>query len=313
MGDIEITGPLNICAPPVGDAVDRDAARMSADAAITVCATTDVGRERSNNEDAYVVCDARTQIMFGFPMGVAHAVPYGSTLLAVADGMGGENAGEVASGLTLQSVRLAIARRLPRGGPAAALRSAIQIAHEAVTAAADVPGRLGMGSTLVAALVEGDRAYVATIGDSRAYVLRGDRLLRLTKDQTYLQLLIDHRVLTPQEIERFPHKNVILQAIGRTKALRIPIKQWTLRRDDVILLCSDGLTGELDDDEIRAMLRAAPSLDDATRSLVAAANARGGHDNITVVVAQVDSRMLAEVAPDDPLERSLETIPPPTS
>jgi PPM family protein phosphatase len=286
---------------------------MSADAAITVCATTDLGRERANNEDAYVVWDARTQLMFGFPMGVAHGVPYGATLLAVADGMGGENAGEVASGLTLQSLRLAIARRLLRSSPAAALRSAIQSANEAVTAAADVPGRMGMGSTLVAALVEEDRAYVATIGDSRAYVLRGDTLVRLTKDQTYLQLLIDQHVLTPREVEHFPHKNVILQAIGRTKTLRVPIKQWTLCRNDVLLLCSDGLTGEVEDDEIRAILCAAPCLDDATRGLVRAANARGGHDNITVVLAQVHGRMLAEVAPDEPPERSLETIPPPAS
>lgn len=313
MGDIKISGHPWLPVRAARDAVGGDGALMSADAAVTVCATTDLGRERANNEDAYVVCDARTQLMFGFPMGVAHAVPCGSTLLAVADGMGGENAGEVASGLTLQSLRLAIARRLLRSGPAVTLRSAIQSANEAVTAAADVPGRMGMGSTLVAVLIEGDRAYVATIGDSRAYVLRGDTLLRLTKDQTYLQMLIDHRVLTPPEIERFPHKNVILQAVGRTKALRIPIKQWALRRNDLILLCSDGLTGEIGDDEVRAILRAAPSLDDATRSLVAAANARGGHDNITVVLAQVHGRMLAEVAPDEAPEGSLETIPPTAS
>jgi serine/threonine protein phosphatase PrpC len=151
-----------------------------------------------------------------------------------------------------------------------------------------------MGATLVAALVAGTQAWVANVGDSRAYVLRGDEFVQVTKDQSMLQSLIDAGVLTPEQIAKFPNRNVILQAVGQSQDLQVPVSRLELRRHDLLLLCSDGLWEELDDETIRTILATTPELGLARDRLIAAANEHGGHDNITVVLASVTGAAMTE-------------------
>jgi serine/threonine protein phosphatase PrpC len=267
-------------------------------AKLAVRGMSDPGRERTNNEDALVVADATTGDATPWPRRCDFDVSEAPVLLAVADGMGGENAGEVASALTLASLREALSKELPRRDPGAALRAAVEHANAVVTGAAGMPGREGMGATLVAVLVQGGEAYVATVGDSRVYVLRQNHLVQVTKDQSMLQFLIDSGGIAEDQIATFPQKNVILQAVGRAPDLTVPIGRIDLRRDDTLLLCTDGLTGEVRDDAIRAIV-ATTSLDAACSKLIEAANAAGGSDNITVVVASVSGQGLAEPSSDE--------------
>ncbi len=264
---------------------------------LAVHASSDLGRERSNNEDAFVVADAFTGIDEHDVEG-NFEISERAMLLAVTDGMGGENAGEVASGLTLASLRRGVARELPRGETADALRAAIEHANAVVTDAARTPGREGMGATLVTAIIQGAEATIGCVGDSRIYILRNGHLSQLTKDQSFIQYLIDSNAIKPEEIASFPHRNVILQAVGRAENLSVPIARIALRRGDVLLLCSDGLTGEVDDNKIRDILTTAPA-GAACATLIEAANANGGHDNITVIVASIDGDGVPAAAPDE--------------
>ena len=255
---------------------------------ITACGVTDVGVVREHNEDAFVVADAKT----GAIVDVARPQLLGGPLLvAVADGMGGENAGEVASAMTLESLRTNLARSFTHREPSAALTSSIHQAHEAIVAASASPGRTGMGATLVAALIDGHTAWVASVGDSRVYLLRDGVLSQVTRDQSLLQRLIDEGQIAPEDVASFPHKNVILQAVGHaaTPTLWIPMIEVPLHDQDVLMLCSDGLSGEVDDAELCSILATTVPLDITAARLVSRANERGGNDNITVVLATIRS------------------------
>lgn len=255
---------------------------------LTVCGVTDVGVEREHNEDAFVIADVMTGDAIDGARPRSVDVAKQPVLLAVADGMGGENAGEVASALTIETLRLGLARAFLRTDRVGSLRTAFEQTHVTVTSAASSPGREGMGATLVAAVVDGSRATVAWVGDSRAYLYGRGSLSQLTKDQSLLQRLIDGGGIDPARIADFPHRNVILQAIGRapTSVLDIPTCEVLLEPGDLLLLCSDGLSGELEHEGIRALLDADVPLDLAAARLVAHANERGGRDNITVVLAR---------------------------
>ena len=163
-----------------------------------------------------------------------------------------------------------------------------------------------MGATLTAVLIHGNRAYVAEVGDSRAYVLRGSLFVQLSHDQSAVQLLLDAGTLTREEAETFPYRNVILQAIGMKPSVVVALNRFTLRRGDRILLCSDGLSGPVKDDEMRSILTAAPTLDAACATLIDLANSRGGEDNITVVLAEMNGESLPELTGEERV--SLETL-----
>jgi serine/threonine protein phosphatase PrpC len=274
----------------------------SAAALLSVFGMTDVGRMRETNEDAFLVGDARvTRRNAPLTSRVACPMSAPSILVAVADGMGGENAGEVASELALRASHEELARALPEREAPSALRAAFRKANAAVLAAADAPDREGMGSTLVALLFEAGQAYIANVGDSRAYLLRGGDLIPLTRDQTYLQYLIDQGELSSEQIATFPYKNLLIQAIGASEALDVPIQRLSLRRDDLLLLCSDGLTREIEVDQARAIVQASTPLEEMCHRLVAAANDQGGHDNVTVVLARATGD-LPPPQPGEPLE-----------
>ena len=267
---------------------------------------TDVGKVRAGNEDAFVIADLGVSSpIHDMARPIALEVGSSGVLLAVSDGMGGAQAGEVASALALHSLRRGMSAGA--GGSAeAALQASVEKANQKVWDASTAAGRKGMGATLTAVLIHGNRAYVAEVGDSRAYVLRGSLFVQLSHDQSAVQLMLDAGTLTREEAETFPYKNVILQAIGTKPSVVVALNRFTLRRGDRILLCSDGLSGPVKDDEMQSIVAAASTLDAACATLIDLANSRGGEDNITVVLAEMSGEGLPELTGEDHV--SLETV-----
>jgi serine/threonine protein phosphatase PrpC len=268
---------------------------------------TDMGVVRTNNEDAFAVLDLTTSALIDVTSAVGGR-PVGprGVLLAVSDGMGGENAGEVASALTLETIQQVFAAGGADSDAASTLASAVQTANVRVAEAASEPGRDGMGATFVAVLIEGSVLYTAEVGDSRAYVLRQGTLTQISKDQTQIQILLDQGLMTRETAKLSRAKNIVLQAIGKTAELTVAQRRLDLKHGDRILLCSDGLTGHLEDAEIGQLLASGVSLEDACTELVAMTNARGGKDNVTVVLAEVFAPTLAPRA-DDTVEATIST------
>ncbi len=286
---------------------------MSADREIIawVYGCTDVGMVRRQNEDAFVIADLTANSAAGSlaPEGASVAetdttergeegmlrkcrVGDQGLLLAVSDGMGGAEAGEIASHLVVESVRedLGTRRERPTGH---LVRAAVERANHVVfDAAGRNPSRSGMGATLTAVFVREDRGYVAGVGDSRCYLIRGKRIRQVTRDQSLVESLVELGHLTREEAERSPHRNVILQALGTKPEVAVALTKIQLCRGDMLLLCSDGLSGKLSDDEMLAYALAGPTIDDACRQMVSAANERGGEDNITVILSQLSGQGL---------------------
>jgi serine/threonine protein phosphatase PrpC len=206
-------------------------------------------------------------------------------LLALSDGMGGHQAGEVASALVLQSLGTELAQDVK--GPAHRhLEEAVHRANRAVHEAAKHADRHGMGATLTAVFIRGTEAYIAEVGDSRGYLLRNGRLRQMTRDQSMVQMLVDQGVLSVDEARRAPGKNVILQAVGLAPDVRVAIGRLELRRGDRLMLCSDGVSNQITDEELRQIMSgSAPR--EACDTMIALANERGGEDNETVIVADV--------------------------
>lgn len=230
---------------------------------LVVGAATDVGRVRDGNEDAYLVDDA---------MG----------LVAVADGMGGHRGGEVASATALEALRAAISTGRP-------LREAVEDANRAVFDKAQTDESLrGMGTTITAAtLAAGGTLLIGHVGDSRAYLLRNGELRQVTTDHSLVEELVRDGRLTPDEAAVHPQRSIITRALGVDSSVEVDVYPVELQAGDVLMFCSDGLTGMLQPDLIAAELRREDSPARAATRLVDAANASGGEDNITVVVVAV--------------------------
>jgi len=226
---------------------------------------SDVGIRRSSNEDALLLRE---------------------TVFAVADGMGGHLAGEVASAAALEPIEALDGQVFASSTDAAtALANAVTSANTHVMSlAAKNPQFRGMGTTLTAVLAEGARLHVAHVGDSRAYLLRNDTLSQLTIDHTLVQQLIDDGKITEEEAAKHPQRSVITRALGIAPAVEVDTLTVTLAPDDTVLLCSDGLTGVVDDDTIVRTLMSAATPSQAIDTLIAKANANGGPDNVTVLV-----------------------------
>ncbi|HET7558943.1 MAG TPA: Stp1/IreP family PP2C-type Ser/Thr phosphatase [Limnochordia bacterium] len=239
-------------------------ARQPADESVETGVCSDIGRVRQKNMDAVLV------------------VP---PVFAVADGMGGMPAGEVASNLALESIKFQLTRP-PR--TAAELRQALETANRDVLAAAEQkPEWLGMGTTLTALVIQPTRTLIAHIGDSRAYLLRGGRLKQLTADHSYVAELVRQGQLTAGEARLHPHRNMLTRALGNQPEIAVDTGSHPLKPGDALILCTDGLTGLLSDGEIAETADRAPSAQAAAERLVEAANARGGPDNITAVVVRL--------------------------
>lgn len=244
-------------------------------AKIEAAAYTDPGRVRRANEDAYGYClDA------GF--------------FVVCDGMGGAAAGEIASRLAVDTMIERMCSGVPSKDERTALADSIAAANRLVYARATKdPSLHGMGTTLVAALVADTHALIAHVGDSRCYLFRAGGLSRQTKDHSLVDEQVRLGQMTQDEADCSPLRNVITRAIGTQKAVAAEITGIDLVPDDLLLLCSDGLTRELSEDQISEMLSSAQSrgedADTISRSLMDAANHAGGCDNITCIVVKIHS------------------------
>lgn len=229
-------------------------------------ARTDVGLVRSVNEDDYLIGDG---------------------VFAVADGLGGHEAGEIASQM---AIRMLKEFKPPENGdPAGALAEALEGINRAVykRSVAD-PSCEGMGTTLTVLLITGDTAYIGHVGDSRAYLVRDGRLHRLTEDHSIVGELIRMGMLSEPEARAHPQRNLLTRAIGTQPDVEIEVGYCKLGPGDRFLLCTDGLTGAVDDGEILRVMASAQDPRSAVDQLVELAMRGGGHDNITAVTVFLD-------------------------
>lgn len=250
---------------------------------VSACGLTDPGRVRSHNEDFFEIDPERA-------------------LYVVADGMGGHSHGEVASKMAVQAIQDFV-RRAESGDDtwpfnydshlerhSNILKAAVRLAHDQVLSAIRDDGSLhGMGTTVVGCLVRNGTAALAHVGDSRAYRLRGGQLELLTEDHTWVNEQVVAGFLSKEQARDHPLKNVVTRALGGETEVAVDVREIAMEPGDTLLLCSDGLTTMLDDQEIEECLRkSAEELDCACKALVEEANARGGHDNVTVVLLRAD-------------------------
>lgn len=258
---------------------------------LLVSAASHPGETGKNNEDAYSVTSYRLD-----------AGRTRSVLAAVADGIGGHQAGEVAARLAIETVVQRVAGSSGRD-PLAVLRAAVVEAGRAIQRAAALsPDHEGMGSTIAVAWEIGGRLFTVSVGDSRIYLLRGGELRRLSIDHTWVQEALDHGVITPEEAHNHPHAHILRRHLGgaqeaqpdqrlrlaadESDARSVANQGLALHQGDQVLLCSDGLTDLVADEEMRSILAAQPPAV-SVPTLIDLARARGGHDNITVVVVLV--------------------------
>jgi PPM family protein phosphatase len=249
---------------------------------IELFAAVDAGRSRSNNEDSVALDDA-------------------VSLAVLADGMGGYNAGEVASNMATSFIRTELGRWLREAGAqatAAEVRRAMDIcvdnANRAIFNAANAnPQYAGMGTTLVVAVFRDTRLLVGHVGDSRCYRLRGGRLQQITRDHSLLQEQIDAGLITQEQAAFSANKNLVTRAVGVEDTVLLETHQHEVAPGDVYLLCSDGLSDMLDDASIGQLLQSGDSLDSTGQALIDAANDAGGKDNISVILVRASGGVTA--------------------
>ena len=275
-------------------------------------AKSDVGRVRRGNEDNFLLLDLGTQQAWTGSDGAENPeemrrldIGDQGLVLVVSDGMGGALAGDVASRMAIDSVREVMVGNDGNGcDPEASLidclKHATLQANRAIHFKSLEDSRCsGMGATLTGAAIRHDKLDLVQVGDSRAYVLRGEQIRLATKDQSLVQQLVDVGQISEEEAETHMFRNVILQALGAQTELTPATARIQLRRGDMLLLCSDGLSGKLRNEEIRQIVsESGEDLGAACAALVAAANDRGGEDNITVVLARFSGEELTDGTAD---------------
>ena len=232
---------------------------------------TDIGRKREINQDYVFATD---ETIGNLP-----------NLLVVADGMGGHRAGDFASKFTVEVLAEEV-QNSKETHPEAIIGNAIQAANERLLAEAEKDNRLeGMGTTLVAATIMDHVLYFANVGDSRLYLINKE-IRQLSKDHSMVEEMVRLGGLTEEEAKHHPDKNIITRAIGVKQKVEPDFFEYRLKGGDIILMCSDGLTNMVDDDEIFQIVKSARDIVEAVESLIQRANENGGSDNIGVVLAQ---------------------------
>ncbi len=276
---------------------------------IRLAGRTDVGITRDHNEDAFAFLDLATgQTHQETHSGVIN-VGLRGVVLVVADGMGGAAAGEIASEMAVEAVLDTFRAQWMNNVGAdtdtfvETIRDSADTANHRIFAYAGAhPEHAGMGTTATIAGLLGHSLYLAQVGDSRAYIVRDGAAQQITKDQSLMQQLIEAGEMTPDQAEVSERRNIILQALGPDSTVRPDFTQQPLARGDTLVMCSDGLTTHLRANDIARIVTASSDPDDACEQLIAAANADGGHDNITVLVAQFQGEGLPE---HDELQRQI--------
>lgn len=232
------------------------------------CGLSNKGKVRGNNEDFFYVPEKD-----------------GIQIFVVADGMGGENAGEIASALAVSGIVVYIEENFNEKDRALLLRKALLDANKTVldTARSDKQYD-SMGTTAVCALTENDKVYIANVGDSRCYLFSKSGLEQISVDHSYVQEMVDKGVLTREEAKKHPNKNLITRAIGVDRFINVDIFVHSWGKGDRLLLASDGLTGMVDDEKLTEIISNAKNAKDGVEALIKAANDAGGKDNITSVL-----------------------------
>jgi serine/threonine protein phosphatase PrpC len=272
--------------PAVQEAVAPTEDLLDTGPTLVVGQASHIGKVRKRNEDAYFTLQATlSQNGETFPFG----------LFLVADGMGGHKGGELASALTARVVAEAVLEQFYLPWLTSDARDAMpqrpinEVILEAANEANLAVHRIApeAGTTLTCALVQGTNAYIAHVGDSRAYVIRQGRLEQITQDHSLLARLIELGQISPEEAASHPQRNVLYKAIGQGTTLEVDFYLKSLPTNSYLLLCSDGLWGLIKEEVMAAIVREAPTPQEACHRLVREANARGGEDNITVILVQV--------------------------
>jgi serine/threonine protein phosphatase PrpC len=287
-----------------GQMTEASPSQPAGDIRVHIFGRTDVGRIREHNEDSFIIADLTRKSRSIREEDRIQVVGDRGSLMAVCDGMGGAAAGEVASELAVNIIyeKLVegdlprdhddLARRMVRAVEAAGLR----IYSEAKL---DRHHR-GMGTTATVAAMLDSFLFLGQVGDSRAYILRNQQLVQVTRDQSLVNQLIEAGQLTEEEAENFEHNNIILQALGTADTVQVDLTFVPLRRGDVLLMCSDGLSGMVRYDDIRQTLLDHPDTVEACKVLTDKANDAGGHDNVTVIVARFEGEGLSAPSDEDP-------------
>jgi serine/threonine protein phosphatase PrpC len=267
---------------------------------VHVFGKTDVGRTREHNEDSFVVADLSTMRATLQPEVRTHNSGELGSLFMVADGMGGAAAGEVASAMATEVVLHELETRWRNAAEhdpetfARAIKAATETANARIHRyATDHPENRGMGTTATIAGLLGDTLYLAQVGDSRAYLVRNGVAQQITKDQSLMQKLVEAGELTAEEAEVSERRNIILQALGPEPVVKVDLTHQQVRRDDVLVLCSDGLSGQIRTSDIARVVEEQPDLVSVCKQLIDLANENGGPDNITVIAVRFDGAGLS--------------------
>lgn len=278
------------------------------DISVSVFARTDAGMRRPGNEDAFLVADLTTgNVGLGAKMST-HRVGERGSLMVVSDGMGGAAAGEIASAMAVKTIRDALMEQWSDAGACGQLKLATERANERIWEYAKENRKFtGMGATLTAVLVHNTSGYIAQVGDSRAYLIRGDQVKQLTKDQSLVQLLLDSGAIQPDQASSVA-QNVIMQALGTSPTVEVAMASVELCKDDLLVVCTDGLSNKVSADEMRKTVLESESLNTACRRLVELANERGGEDNITVIATRFDGEALHSAAQSNSITGSFKML-----
>jgi serine/threonine protein phosphatase PrpC len=283
---------------------------------VNVFGRTDVGRTREHNEDSFVVADLTTNVASLQPSVRTHRVGTRGTLFMVADGMGGAAAGEIASQMATEIVlREMRTHWAPLENPtpeefARCLKRAAQSANSAIHSYASSHQEYrGMGTTATIAGLLDDSLYLCQIGDSRGYLVRDGVARQITKDQSLMQKLIEAGELTEEEAAQSERRNIILQALGPEASIKVDLTWQQVRKGDTLVLCSDGLSGQVSRDEIAQVCTEEQDLVAACKRLIDLANDAGGPDNITVIIARFEGSGLDSAADEDEVGHRVFSLP----
>ncbi|MFC5600586.1 Stp1/IreP family PP2C-type Ser/Thr phosphatase [Deinococcus cellulosilyticus] len=236
--------------------------------ALNVSYLTDQGRIRNLNEDAILTL----------------TLPYGG-LYAVADGMGGHRSGDYASQLALKELQQNYAK--DKSSNPHRLLQAIEAANQAVYQASRAPDKRGMGTTLTTVLIEHNYAWIANIGDSRAYLFRDGHMTQITRDHSWVAEQVRAGIITEEEALKHTMRNVLINAMGSSRDVKLDLYMQELEYGDLLLICTDGIHGMLMDTQIEQVLKTSQFTEDRVKNLVHEANEAGGIDNISAIVIEV--------------------------
>lgn len=279
---------------------------------IQVFGKTDLGKTRDHNEDCFLVADLTRHSASLQPAVREHEVGDRGSLFVVADGMGGAAAGELASDMATQTIYNHLSKTWVVDAESTEQQFAFRLKESVEAANAEIhayakahPEVRGMGTTTTAAGVLGGHVYLSQVGDSRAYLVRHGVAHQLTRDQSLIQRLIEAGELTEEEAAQSERKNIILQALGPDPRVKVEVTHQELRRGDVLVLCSDGLSGQVKKEEIAQTVAQETTLQGVCDRLIALANERGGPDNITVIAVRFDGDGLRAADGADPVGHQL--------